>query len=195
MKFTLANIVTLSRLFIAPVFLVCILSQSVSAITIALILFAIGAGTDWLDGFLARRYGEVTEHGMFLDPLADKVLTISAFVALFLLHIMPLWMVIIIVLRDFLTTAMRSIADDSGTYMITSFSAKVKTFLQMTFIVYALVLYWIAKAFDGSNASVQASITLYSGVTFFAILSITLLTIYTGIMYVSSNRHLFRRGS
>lgn len=195
MKFTLANIVTLSRLFIAPVFLVCILSQSVTSISIALLLFGIGAGTDWLDGFLARKYGEVTEHGMFLDPLADKALTITAFVALFLLDIMPLWMVIVIVLRDFLTTAMRSIADDRGTHMNTSFAAKVKTFLQMAFIVYALILYWMVKALGGSAGSDWASSALFSNITYLAVFGITLLTIYTAFMYVITNRHLFRRDS
>lgn len=194
MKFTLANIITLSRLFIAPIFLVCILSDSPSAVTAAIVLFIVGAATDWLDGFLARRYGEVTDHGVFLDPLADKVLTTSAFVALFLIDVMPLWMVIVIVVRDFGTTAMRSIADDRGTIMQTSYAAKVKTFLQMGFIIYALVLYWLVVAGPNDATRMTFHQTLYSNVTYYIELGITLLTIYTAIMYVFSNRHLFSRG-
>jgi len=195
MKFTLANIVTLSRLFIAPIFLVCILSESISNISAALILFAVGAGTDWLDGFLARRYGEVTDHGVFLDPLADKVLTTTAFVALFLLDIMPLWMLIIIVIRDFGTTALRSIADDRGTVMVTSRTAKVKTFLQMFFICYALLLYWLTKMGSDEVLHKWAYTTLYSLHTYIAIFCITMLTIFTAVMYTFTNRHLFSRGS
>ncbi|MBK6292486.1 MAG: CDP-diacylglycerol--glycerol-3-phosphate 3-phosphatidyltransferase [Ignavibacteria bacterium] len=194
MKFTLANIITLSRLFIAPIFLVCILSDSPSAVTAAIVLFIVGAATDWLDGYLARRYGEVTDHGIFLDPLADKVLTTSAFVALFLIDVMPLWMVIVIVVRDFGTTAMRSIADDRGTIMQTSYAAKVKTFLQMGFIIYALILYWLVVAGPGDGARVTAHQTLYSTVTYYIEFGITLLTIYTAIMYIFTNRHLFSRG-
>ncbi|HLP28991.1 MAG TPA: CDP-diacylglycerol--glycerol-3-phosphate 3-phosphatidyltransferase [Candidatus Didemnitutus sp.] len=194
MKFTLANIITLSRLFIAPIFLVCILSDSPVTVTAAIVLFVIGAATDWLDGFLARRYGEVTDHGIFLDPLADKVLTTSAFVALFLIDVMPLWMVIVIVVRDFGTTAMRSIADDRGTIMQTSYVAKVKTFLQMGFIVYALVLYWLVVAGPNDATRVTAHTTLYSTATYYAEFGITILTIYTAIMYVLTNRNLFTRG-
>lgn len=195
MKFTIANIVTLSRLFIAPIFLVCILAESTANITAALILFAVGAGTDWLDGFLARRYGEVTDHGVFLDPLADKVLTTTAFVALFLLDIMPLWMLIIIVIRDFGTTALRSIADDRGTTMVTSRAAKVKTFLQMLFICYALLLYWLTKTWDDEVVRQWAQTTLFSTHTYIAIFLITMLTIFTAVMYTITNRHLFSRGS
>lgn len=194
MKFTLANIITLSRLFIAPIFLVCILSDSPLTVTAAIVLFILGAGTDWLDGFLARRYGEVTDHGIFLDPLADKVLTTSAFVALFLLDVMPLWMVIVIIVRDFGTTAMRSIADDRGSIMQTSYAAKVKTFLQMGFIIYALILYWLVVAGPGEEIRRTAHQTLYSTVTYYIEFGITLLTIYTAVMYIFTNRHLFTRG-
>ena len=92
MKFTWANIVTLLRLFLAPVFLVIVLMGNGEHLVMALFVFAIAALTDWFDGILARRYGEVTPHGAFLDPLADKVLTTSAFVALYMYDVVPLWM-------------------------------------------------------------------------------------------------------
>jgi len=195
MKFTLANIVTLSRLFIAPIFLVCILMDSPAGVTAALVLFTVGSITDWLDGFLARKYGEVTDHGIFLDPLADKVLVVSAFVAFYLINAMPLWMVIVIVVRDFITTAMRSIADDRGMVMQTSYIAKVKTALQMTFVVYALSLYWVAIAWPDNAVSSYAYAILMSQWTYYAIFIVTLLTIITAVMYIISNRGLFRRGS
>ncbi len=191
MTFTLANIVTISRLFLAPVFLVCILIDSPTAVTWSVVIYVVAALTDWLDGFLARRYGEVTSHGVFLDPLADKVLTTSAFIALVVHDIVPLWMVVVIIIRDFGVTAMRSIADDRGMMMQTSYAAKVKTFAQMVVIAWALIVFWLHKH---NPASPPYAHLLSSDVTGVAMLGVTLLTIYTAVHYVIVNRRIFSRG-
>jgi CDP-diacylglycerol--glycerol-3-phosphate 3-phosphatidyltransferase len=191
MTFTLANIVTISRLFLAPVFLVCILIDSPTAVTWSVVIYVVAALTDWLDGFLARRYGEVTPHGVFLDPLADKVLTTSAFIALVVHDIVPLWMVVVIIIRDFGVTAMRSIADDRGMMMQTSYAAKVKTFAQMVVIAWALIVFWLQKH---DSASPTYAYLLSSDVTGVAMLGVTLLTIYTAVHYVFVNRRIFSRG-
>lgn len=191
MKFTLANIVTISRLFLAPVFLVCILIDSPTAVTWSVIIYLVAALTDWLDGYLARKFGEVTSHGVFLDPLADKVLTTSAFVALVVHDIVPLWMVVVIIIRDFGVTAMRSIADDRGMSMQTSYVAKVKTFAQMMVIAWALVLFWLHKQTPGASEYVYL---LSSDVTGVAMFVVTLLTIYTAVHYLIVNRRIFSRG-
>jgi CDP-diacylglycerol--glycerol-3-phosphate 3-phosphatidyltransferase len=191
MTFTLANIVTISRLFLAPVFLVCILIDSPTAVTWSVVIYVVAALTDWLDGFLARRYGEVTPHGVFLDPLADKVLTTSAFIALVVHDIIPIWMVVVIIVRDFGVTAMRSIADDRGMMMQTSYAAKVKTFAQMVVIAWALVVFWLHKHDPASPTYVYL---LSSNVTGVAMLAVTLLTIYTAVHYVFVNRRIFSRG-
>ena len=191
MTLTLANIVTISRLFLAPVFLVCILIDSPTAVTWSVVIYVVAALTDWLDGFLARRYGEVTSHGVFLDPLADKVLTTSAFIALVVHDIVPLWMVVVIIIRDFGVTAMRSIADDRGMMMQTSYAAKVKTFAQMVVIAWALIVFWLHKH---DPASPTYAHLLSSDVTGVAMLGVTLLTIYTAVHYVIVNRRIFSRG-
>lgn len=191
MTFTLANIVTISRLFLAPVFLVCILIDSPTAVTWSVVIYVVAALTDWLDGFLARRYGEVTSHGVFLDPLADKVLTTSAFIALVVHDIVPLWMVVVIIIRDFGVTAMRSIADDRGMMMQTSYAAKVKTFSQMVVIAWALVVFWLHKH---DPASPTYAYLLSSDVTGVAMFGVTILTIYTAVHYVIVNRRIFSRG-
>ncbi len=197
MKFTYANIVTLSRFFMAPIFLVFMLSDSTVGIIIALVIFVLAALSDWLDGYLARKYGEVTDHGVFLDPLADKVLTTSAFVAFYIVDIMPMWMLVVIVLRDFGTTAMRSIADDRGMSMKTSRVAKVKTFLQMVVIILAI----ICLAFHHAEPVVESSLGIYamafllSGGVHVSLLIVTLLSIYSLIQYIIVNRRLFSRGS
>jgi CDP-diacylglycerol--glycerol-3-phosphate 3-phosphatidyltransferase len=191
MTFTLANIVTISRLFLAPVFLVCILIDSPTAVTWSVVIYLVAALTDWLDGYLARKFGEVTSHGVFLDPLADKVLTTSAFIALVVHDIVPLWMVVVIIVRDFGVTAMRSIADDRGMEMQTSYAAKVKTFSQMIVIAWALILFWLHKQ---SPNSTEYLYLLSSEVTGVAMLIVTLLTIYTAIHYIIVNRRIFSRG-
>jgi CDP-diacylglycerol--glycerol-3-phosphate 3-phosphatidyltransferase len=191
MTFTLANIVTISRLFLAPVFLVCILIDSPTAVTWSVVIYLVAALTDWLDGYLARKFGEVTSHGVFLDPLADKVLTTSAFIALVVHDIVPLWMVVVIIVRDFGVTAMRSIADDRGMAMQTSYAAKVKTFSQMIVIAWALILFWLHKQ---SPNSTEYLYLLSSEVTGVAMLIVTLLTIYTAIHYIIVNRRIFSRG-
>jgi CDP-diacylglycerol--glycerol-3-phosphate 3-phosphatidyltransferase len=172
------------------------LSESPTGFVVALIIFVLAALSDWLDGFLARKYGEVTDHGVFLDPLADKVLTTSAFVALYMLNLMHLWMLVVIVLRDFATTAMRSIADDRGMTMKTSRTAKVKTFLQMVVIIIAILCLAIRN-----TAPVESQLWAYAsgfmviGGISAGLLLVTLLSLYSLIQYVIVNRRLFSRGS
>ena len=190
-QLTLANILTLSRLFLAPIFLVFALSETPVGVTTAVIIFFIAAVTDWFDGMLARRYGEATEQGAFLDPLADKVLTSSAFVVLYILDIMPLWMLIIIIARDFVTTVMRVLADERGTRMGTSWNAKLKTFLQMVFIAYALTLLWLMHSGWSSDLRGTANDWLFSDVTWVLLLGLTMLTVLTLVEYVVQNRSLF----
>ncbi|MDZ4746590.1 MAG: CDP-diacylglycerol--glycerol-3-phosphate 3-phosphatidyltransferase [bacterium] len=194
MKFTLANILTLVRLFLAPLFLVFLLTGSPWSITTAVILFIIGAFTDYLDGYIARRMGESSEQGAFLDPLADKILTTSAFIGFYFLDLMPLWMLIVIVVRDFGTTLLRTISS-SAFPLRTSVSAKWKTFVQMGFIVYTLALLWAAEASPSEAIRTFGRSWLYSDVTYYCILAITLFTLWTFIQYIIVNPGLLKRGS
>lgn len=194
MKFTLANILTLVRLFLAPLFLVFLLTSTPWAITTAVILFIIGAFTDYLDGLVARRMGEFTEQGAFLDPLADKILTTSAFVGFYILDLMPLWMLVVIVVRDFGTTLLRTLSSESATPMQTSTSAKVKTFLQMAFIVYALALLWAAEASASESIRAFGNEWLHSDATYYGIFAITLFTLWTFIQYLIVSPGFLKRG-
>lgn len=195
MKFTVANILTLTRLFLAPLFLVFLLTSEPWAITTAVILFIVGAFTDYLDGYIARQMGELTEQGAFLDPLADKILTTSAFVGFYILDIMPLWMLVVIVVRDFGTTLLRTLSTESVSPLRTSKSAKVKTFLQMCFIVYTLALLWAANASSSESIRAFGNEWLNSDATYYGILLITLFTLWTFIQYLIVNPRLLRRGA
>lgn len=179
----------------APIFLIFMLAGSGSGTVTALVIFIIAALSDWLDGYLARKYGEVTDHGVFLDPLADKVLTTSAFVALYMLNLMEMWMLVIIVLRDFGTTAMRSIADDKGMTMQTSYIAKVKTFLQMVVIIVAILCVALHQTIPFTDAGYYAQFFMTYGGVWGGLLVVTVLSVYSLVQYIIVNRRLFSRGS
>lgn len=101
---------------------------------VAVSIFLLAAATDWLDGFLARRRGEVTTLGKLLDPIADKLLTVSAFISLVELRLAPAWMVVVIVGREFAVSGMRSIAAARGLVIAASTWGKVKTVSQVVAI-------------------------------------------------------------
>ncbi len=151
--------------------------------TIGFCVFVIASLTDWYDGWHARRFGQVTRWGIFLDPFADKVLTSFAFVLFYLKGIMPLWMVIVIVTRDIFITVLRSYHEAKGFTMKTSIPAKAKTFFQMTYIFFVLAILLFAALQMDVDLSNDLVTFLYSDLNYYIMLFITLLTLYTGISY------------
>lgn len=193
--FTVANILTISRIFIAPLFLAGVLVDTATGMHIAVVLFIIGALTDYFDGLLARRYGQVTQLGMELDPLADKVLTTTAWVALAYVDVMPLWMAVIIIARDFATTLLRSYAVSRGVPIQTTRSAKAKTMAQMLFIAYGLIVVWLERTQPSSALQPFVSSIARGSTTWWLGAGITTFTVVTMIEYLHRNRSLFQRDS
>lgn len=177
------NQLSLLRIILAPVFLYLFLSENHLYKKLSLIVFFIAVTTDWYDGWHARRYGQVSKAGIFLDPLADKILTSIAFIGFYKLGIMPLWMVILIVIRDIVITLLRSIQEAKGKTLRTSFIAKTKTFIQMTYIFLIVILVCLLSFEIPENIKNQISEFLYSDLNFYLMLFVTLITIYTGISY------------
>jgi len=180
---SLPNQLSLLRIILAPVFLVLFLSENIVSKKLSLLVFFIAVLTDWYDGWHARRYGQISKTGIFLDPLADKILTSTAFIGFYILGIMPLWMVIVIVIRDITITLLRSFQEMNGKTMKTSFAAKTKTFIQMAYL-FLIVILVCSLSFDLS-ADLKNSITdfLYSPLNYYMILTVTLITLYTGVSY------------
>lgn len=183
------NIFSLSRIIIAPIFLLLVVEGGSANIVIACILFVVGALTDYFDGWFARRYHEVTKWGKFFDPLADKFLTTAAFIAFVVLDIIPFWMVAVIIVRDFGTTAMRAYADSVQSSIKTSKSAKFKTFLQMTFI--AILLFALLLRHTGAVEAALMDSIIYSDGIYISMLALTLITVWTAIEYLIQNKKLF----
>lgn len=190
MKYTVPNMISFLRVIIAPAFYFSVLSENASWIRIGVVLFIFGAITDYFDGWVARKYKVVSSFGKFFDPLADKILVTSALLAFISLELVPLWMVVIIVLRDITTTLIRVYADSKKFVIETSYSAKLKTFLQMTLIIVILLFIYL-KSDSGiiSDAAMIDSI-LYSQYIYFSFMFITILTLWTSIEYFKKNKFL-----
>jgi CDP-diacylglycerol--glycerol-3-phosphate 3-phosphatidyltransferase len=118
---------------------------------VAVLIFLVAAATDWLDGFLARRRGEVTTLGKLLDPIADKLLTVSAFISLVELRIAPAWMVVVIVGREFAVSGMRSVAAARGVVIAASPWGKYKMVAQVVAITLLILTTSLERWFRFGN--------------------------------------------
>ena len=193
---TLPNSLTFLRIILTPVFLLLFISDSSLNKQISLIVFIFAALTDWYDGWVARKWGFVSRFGIFLDPLADKILSSAAIISFAALGLIDSWMVWIVVSRDIVITLLRSIAEFKDQPVVTSSTAKTKTFVQYVVIYYILILY-VAKTLPQLE---KESPTLYNlidnllhpQVLFGMMLLVTFLTIWTGITYVYSNRKFIK---
>lgn len=179
----LANLLSLFRILISPIFMILILSGEPNYVILSAFLFLIAAITDYLDGFIARKMNAETKIGRFVDPLADKFLTTAAFLSFVFLEIIPLWMVVIIIIRDFGTTLLRIIGDKKNNSVKTSKFAKYKTFLQMAFIAVVLFLFFL-KSLDFYFDKEFLNKIIYSDYTYFVMLFITIITVISLFEYI-----------
>jgi CDP-diacylglycerol--glycerol-3-phosphate 3-phosphatidyltransferase len=142
----LPNSLSVARIFLVPLLVVVLLTKfegrailGVHKELVGAAIFGLASLTDWLDGYLARRRKQVTALGQFIDPLADKLLTIAAFISLVQMGLAPAWMVAIIIGREFAVTALRSLAYARDVPMPASDLGKVKMIAQVVAIL-ALIL-------------------------------------------------------
>ncbi len=137
-----ANIVTIARILLIPLFLVLLLTTFTGwwAPWLAAIVFAVLAGTDAVDGYLARSRNEVTTFGKFIDPLADKLLVTAALIGLVQLSELPAWIAILIISREFIVSGLRMVAVAEGKVVIAASNlGKLKTVTQIVAIVMFIV--------------------------------------------------------
>src|ERR1700730_12107136 len=158
----LPNSLTIARIFFVPLLVAALVAESVSIklfgviITnewLALAIFLIAAATDLLDGYLARRWGQVTTIGTLLDPIADKLLVSAALISLVQEHVVPGWLVVLLVGREFAVSGLRSIAAVEGYIIKASELGKTKTFWQVLAISLLMISMhhaWVAKWADFS---------------------------------------------
>lgn len=132
----------------------------------ALAVFVVASVSDFVDGYIARHYNQVTDFGKFLDPLADKLLVTSAFIMFVEWGRMPAWVVIIVIAREFAITGLRAVAANKGTVIAAAWSGKIKTSCTMVGLV-AMMAFTGSVVLDWAVTIVILATTLYSGVEYF----------------------------
>jgi len=176
----LANKLTLLRVVLIPIFLVVLLSPLLKAPYsryIATIIFVVASATDFLDGYIARSRNMVTNFGKFMDPLADKLLTCSAFVSMVALGDIPAWAVIVILSREFAITGFRTLAMEANIVIAASWWGKIKTTCQMILIIVVL------PDFPGNTIDIIEKVLIGLAVFF---------TILSGIDYIVKNKQVLK---
>jgi CDP-diacylglycerol--glycerol-3-phosphate 3-phosphatidyltransferase len=190
----LPNKLTLSRFVLTVAFLVVMFSRMRFHETIALVLFVAGGISDFLDGEIARRQKLITNFGILMDPLADKIMVCSAFIAFVGLNWIPAWMVVIIVARELAITGLRLLAASKNVVLAAEGYGKHKTISQIVAIIAILVL---ASYHDWGLAGrpfAWPAIRGYPWVYWFAEFSkwlAVILTFLSGWLYLWKNRALY----
>lgn len=177
------NRITMSRIFLIPVFIILLTipfewgSWTIGKQTlpvadfIAAMLFILASATDWVDGYYARKHNLITNLGKFLDPMADKLLVTAAFILLIEMEMVPAWIVIIIISREFAVTGLRLVAAGEGLVLAAGKMGKWKTVFQLAAIS-VLLLHNFPFAYIGFPVGtillyVALALTVVSGVDYF----------------------------
>ena len=188
--FTVANFFSFLRILLTPLFIYFLFTPKPYYEILALVIFVVASITDAYDGYFARKYKTVSKFGIFLDPLADKILMSAAFLSFVVLDLIPLWMVVVIILRDFMITGLRIYFNARDKSMETRKSAKIKTGAQIGgvcfILVYLITQHWPLLA--GIKEPVESYLVSdYNGI-YILMLIVTLFTAWTGIEYLIVNR-------
>lgn len=181
----LPNKLTCLRMLMVPFFVAAMMIAFPSHYLWALILFVAASFTDMLDGKIARKRGLVTDFGKLMDPLADKILVMSAMICLVQEWMAPAAVVIVIIAREFLVTSLRLIAAPKGIVIAADGFGKMKTVLQMIWVAVTLLQMYLEEEFL-IGYSVMPVLT---AVLMWATLA---LTIISGGNYLWKNREVFR---
>ena len=222
---TTANKITLTRICMIPFFIYFASQPMLSGdyeraivnfptnTVIALVLFCVASFTDFLDGYVARKYNQVTDFGKFVDPLADKLLVSSALILFAEQGAMAGWMVCVILARELIITSLRVVAANKGRVLAATWTGKVKTCVQIGGII-AIYLYYIfigavgsgavdsiAAAFADGSFSSTSTLMFVSGTAgyptfvYFVGWVVTLVTIYSGYDYLRKNWDIIKDGA
>lgn len=165
-KENLPNFLTLVRIVMIPIFLVfSSLPEGLIWHRLAAVIFAIASLTDYLDGYLARKWQVVTNFGKFADPLADKMLVMSAFIMLVGLDLAPAWVSALIICRELAVTGLRLLlVETGGEVLAAAMPGKIKTVTQMLAVI---LLLWHFQTAGLVMLYVSLFFTLYSGYDYF----------------------------
>lgn len=185
----LANKLTIFRIILIPIFLILIEIKGIPyGISIATAIFIIAALTDKLDGYIARSRNQITNFGKLMDPLADKLLVSAALISLVEMSILPGWIVVVIIAREFAVTGLRTLAAADGVVLAASWWGKLKTAIQMVAIICALVNLDIRNLAYFKNFYSLNLINIFVNLTNVTMALAVIITIFSGIDYFIKNK-------
>ena len=185
----LPNQITIARLIIAVAMFVCLAQQRYLA---ALLLFGLAAASDWVDGYLARKRGQITQLGRVLDPFADKIVICGAMIYLVVVPRSGIeaWMVIVIVGRELLVTTLRSLIEQQGGDFSASWPGKWKMVAQCAAVIACLVR--LAMYYDTTTGVWEATPAGLDMATTALVWAAVFLTIYSGVDYIFAAARMMR---
>ena len=173
---TTATKLTLCRVVMIPIFLVLLYVDFTGHLWAALAVFILASVTDFIDGYVARHYNQITDFGKFMDPLADKLLVMSAMAWFVEVAWMPAWAFFVVIARELAVTGLRLVAVEQGRVIAAAKSGKVKTACTMVGIILMLIF---------PNATLRLVCV--------AVILVT--TIYSGIEYFVKNKDVLAKGT
>jgi CDP-diacylglycerol--glycerol-3-phosphate 3-phosphatidyltransferase len=173
--------------------MVFFLMDNVYCRALSLVIFTVASLTDLWDGYLARKYGIITGFGKFMDPMADKILTSTAFISFAALGYVQAWMIMLIIIREFFITGLRSLAAYRGLVISPTLSAKFKTVLQMVTIVVILLYINLktimpALGYQGDFFELKSVVQIFD----WMVLVTMVVTVLTGVDYLIKNGRILK---
>lgn len=182
----LPNKLTVSRIVLTFIFMFFVFSRGIAAKYLALFTFGLACLTDFLDGYIARKRKLENDFGRLMDPIADKILILAAFLAFVEMKIVPAWMVIVIIFRELLITGLRINAARRGKVFSASLAGKHKTVSQMVAIISILIFLIIRESAKGLWGPLW-ELWFRRGVFYLMLLTV-ILTLISGLSYLARNK-------
>lgn len=187
----LPNKLTLLRIILTFVFMLCIFSKGLVFKLLALLVFSAAALTDLLDGMIAKSRNQITDFGKIMDPIADKILALAAFLSFIQLQLIPAWTVIVIISREVAITSLRIFALSKGKVLAASRGGKHKTISQMAAIFIILISLISKETMKKYFIFSPAFDTTIKSIIYLSMFSTVVLTLISGVSYMWDNRTLF----
>lgn len=188
MKLNTPNKLTIARMVITPVFLALIMWESLPhRFLIATLVYSLAAVTDAIDGKLARKNNQITNFGKLLDPIADKVLTTSALLAFMVMNLCNIWIVMIVLTREFTIASIRMIAAAGGVVIPANIWGKIKTVSQMTFTIVIMLLGEVYYIMGNVNAELFSKLPSLSIISNSLLWITAILTVVSGVIYIKDS--------
>ncbi len=182
----LANKLTISRIILAGIFILFLFIKGPAAKCVAMAVFLAACVTDYYDGYLARKTNSITAFGKLMDPIADKILILGAFLAFVEMEIIPAWMVIIIIARELVITGIRILALSQNKVLGAETGGKHKTVSQMVAVISILIFLIIRDLGFSARYSEYFRIGLH-----ILMIIVVAMTIASGISYMIRNKEIF----